>query len=106
MICRLAGKHAGPLRHLWHDQRLQLLVCIPWGWVGLVLRWWMHAGAIEGLHGKRWIAGEAIVVLDGRLVMGVVCSIWAPASMLVLKGLLVEMVLVIHVQLAHVGEQR
>lgn len=71
--------------------------------MGLVL-WWMHAGAIDGFHGERWIAGEAIVILNRRLVMWVICRIRSPGGMLVLKGLLVEMV-VIHVQLAHVGEK-
>lgn len=75
------------------------------GLVGLVLlwRWGVHARGIDGFHGKWRIGGEAIVVLDGRLVMVVVCRVGAPGSMLVLKGLLVEMVLVVHVQLAHVG---
>lgn len=63
----------------------------------------VHASGVDGLHGKGRICGEAIVVLDGRLVVGVVGSIWAPGRMLVLKGLLVEVMVVIHVQLAHGG---
>ena len=65
--------------------------------------WWMHASTIHGFHRKWWIAGEAIVILDGRLVVRVVCSISVPGSMLVLERFLVEVVLVIHLQLAHGG---
>jgi type IV secretory pathway TrbD component len=64
----------------------------------------MHASAVDGLHGKWWIAGEAIVILNGRLVVvvGIVCSIWTPARVLVVERVVVEMVVVIHLQLAHV----
>lgn len=68
---------------------------------------WVHAGSVHGFHGKWRVGGEGIVVLDGRLVVlvmvvGVVCSVRVPGSVLVLKGFLVEVVVVIHVQLAHV----
>lgn len=61
----------------------------------------VHASGIDGFHGKGRIGCEAIVVLDRRLVVGIVGSIWAPGRMLVLKGLLVEVMVVIHVQLTH-----
>lgn len=64
----------------------------------------VHARGVDGFHGKGRIGCEATVVLDRRLVVGIVGSIWAPGRMLVVKGLLVEVMVVIHVQLAHGGQ--
>jgi len=61
----------------------------------------MHAGAIEGLHGEWRKSGKGSVVLDGRMVVRVVSTVAVPAGMVVLKGLLVMVVFVIHLQLAH-----
>lgn len=63
--------------------------------------WWMHASAIHGLHGKWRIAAEGIVILDRRLVMRVECSISVPTRILVLERFLVEVMFVVHLQLAH-----
>jgi hypothetical protein len=63
---------------------------------------WMHVTPIERLHGKRGKIAEAIVVLNWRMVMWVVSTVSVPARMLVLERLLVMVVLVVHLQLAHV----
>jgi len=103
LIRRLTGQHTGPLRHLWHDQRLQLRMCRPWWWMRLLRR--VHATtAIDWLHWQRGITGEAIVILDSRLVMCVVSAMLLPASTVVFKGILVVL-LVIHLQLAHTGRR-
>lgn len=67
------------------------------GWV-----WRVHAGAIDGLHWQRGIAVEAMVVLEGRLMVGIVAGSIMPGSIVIVEVLLVVL-LVVHVQLAHVG---
>jgi hypothetical protein len=64
--------------------------------------WWVHAGAVHGLHGQRGIAVEAIVVLHGRLVVvRVVGSTVMPRRAVVIKMILVVVLLVVHLHLAH-----
>lgn len=67
----------------------------------------MHTRRVDGLHRKRGIASEAIVVLHGRLVlrMAIRDSIVMPVRIMVLKRLLVVVVLVVHLELAHVERQ-
>lgn len=69
--------------------------------------WWlgrMHGGGIQRLHGQRGIVVEAIVVVDGGLVLrGVVGGAVMPVGSVVLEGVLVVL-LVVHVHLAH-GER-
>jgi hypothetical protein len=69
--------------------------------------WWMHAGAVDGFHGKRRKAVEGIVVLHWRLMVWVVSIISMPCRVVILERFLVVVVvvLVIHLQLAHVGLQ-
>jgi hypothetical protein len=75
-------------------------MCGPGG--GLWVMWWVHAGAVHGLHGQRGIAVEAIVVLDGRLVVRVVGGTVMPRRAVVIKVILVVVVLlVVHLRLAH-----
>lgn len=71
--------------------------------MGLVW-WWLHARPVHWLHGQRGITIEAMVILYGRLVMGLVGGTLVPASIVVFKMVLV-MLLVIHLQLAHVGRR-
>lgn len=66
------------------------------------MMWWMHAGTIHGLHGQWRIAVEGIVILHRRLVVGVVASIVVPWSTMIIKVILVVMLLVVHLQLAHI----
>jgi hypothetical protein len=61
----------------------------------------MHAGVEHGLHGQRGIVVEAIVVLDRRLVLAWVVVVRLGPGLVVLKGVLVMVVLVVHLQLAH-----
>jgi hypothetical protein len=63
---------------------------------------WMHVGPIERLHGKRGKVAEAIVILDRRMMMRVVSTVSVPCRMVVLERFLVMVVLVVHLQLAHV----
>jgi hypothetical protein len=72
----------------------------PRCWMCLVR--WMHIRPIERLHGKWGEIVEAIVILDRRMMMWVVSTIPVPSSMLVLERFLVMVVLVVHLQLAHV----
>ena len=67
---------------------------------------WVHSCRIDRLHRKRGIAVEAIVVLHGRLVLGMAIrdSIVMPVRIMVFKRLLV-VVLVVHLELAHVERQ-
>jgi hypothetical protein len=67
---------------------------------------WVHSRRIDGLHRKWGIAVEAIVVLHGRLVlrMAIRNSIM-PVRIMVLKRLLVVVVLVVHLELAHIERQ-
>jgi hypothetical protein len=67
--------------------------------------WWMHAGAVDGFHGKRRKGVEGIVVLHWRLMVWVVSIISMPCRVVILERFLVVVVvvLVIHLQLAHVG---
>jgi hypothetical protein len=62
---------------------------------------WVHASAVHGLHLQWRVAMESIILLDWRLVMWVVSGIVVPSSTVVVKMILV-MVLVVHLQLAHV----
>jgi hypothetical protein len=68
---------------------------------------WMHASPVDGFHWERRKVVEAIIVLDGRLVMWVVSVISMPSRMMILERFLVMVVvmLVIHLQLAHVELQ-
>jgi hypothetical protein len=63
--------------------------------------WWMHAGSVHWLHWHGGITVEAIVVLHGRLMVGVVSSIIVPCSTVIVKMILVVVVFVVHLQLAH-----
>lgn len=56
-----------------------------------MLRWRLHGRRIDGLHRNRAIA-EAIEVLHGRLVMGVVGTSLGPGRSVVLIGVLVVVV--------------
>lgn len=68
---------------------------------------WMHAVPVDGLHRERCKAVEAIKVLDWRLVVWVVSIIAMPSRMVILERFLVVVmvVVVIHLQLAHVEWQ-
>lgn len=69
---------------------------------------WMHAVPVDGLHRERCKAVEAIKVLDWRLMVWVVSIIAMPSRMVILERFLVVVmvVVVIHLQLAHVEGSR
>lgn len=63
----------------------------------------MHACTIDGLHGQRGITVEAMVLLDGRLMMvRIVSRTLVPARIVIFEMILV-MLLVVHLKLAHLG---
>jgi hypothetical protein len=67
----------------------------------------MHVSPIERLHGKRGKVVEAIIVLDRRMVVRIVSTVSVPSRVLILKRfLVVVVVLVVHLQLAHVELQQ
>jgi hypothetical protein len=70
--------------------------------------WWMHASPVDGFHWERRKSVEAIVVLHRRLVMRIVSIISMPSRSVILERFLVVVMvvmLVIHLQLAHVEMQ-
>ena len=88
----MACQHTRPL---WHNQGLKLLVCSPGG---------MHSSCIEWLH-RQWGKGEAIVLLDRRLMlrMAICITIHPGAIVVVVASLLRLMLLMLHTHLTHVG---
>jgi hypothetical protein len=68
----------------------------------------MHASPVDGFHWKRREAVEARIVLHWRLMVWVVSIISMPSRMVILERFLVVVmvVLVIHLQLAHVDLQQ
>ena len=72
----------------------------------MCLVWRMHISPIDRLHGKRGKVVEAIIVLDRRMMVRIVSTVSVPSRMLILKRLLVVVVLVVHLQLAHVELQQ
>lgn len=94
----LAGQHARPLRH---DERLELLVGGPRRRHALG-----HGLRVHGLHGEG-IVGEAIVLLDGRVmlrmrIVGAAVDPLAGGVVVALVWLMVVVVLlVLHAHMAH-----
>jgi hypothetical protein len=68
----------------------------------------MHAGPVDGFHWERRKSGEVIVVLHRRLMMRIVPVVSMPSTTMILERFLVVVMvvmLVIHLQLAHVELQ-
>jgi hypothetical protein len=63
---------------------------------------WVHASAVHRLHGQWRIAVEAIVVLNWRLMVWVVSSTIMPCRTMIVKMIRVMVLLVVHLQLAHI----
>jgi hypothetical protein len=66
------------------------------------MMWWVHAISIHRLHLQWRIAMEAIVLLHRRLMVCIVSCIVRPSGAVITKVILVVVMLVVHLELAHI----